>query len=211
MANLKGRAVLLDPQPLWVDAFAQIVERSGIDVTTGTTSPAVALAAIERDRPELLVTNVETVDPELDGITCIREARALVPQLHVIAVADRPDPAAAERAFENGALAFVAKTARTDDFDVALRHAFNRSILFARRSQEPLGLEAGALRLTRRELEVLRLVAEGHSNSVVAKQLWITEKTVKFHLSNVYRKLGVSNRTEAARWGYSRGIFELNT
>ena len=52
-------------------------------------------------------------------------------------------------------------------------------------------------KLTPRELEILQLVAGGASNGVIARQLWVTEQTVKFHLSNVYRKLGVSNRTEA--------------
>jgi DNA-binding CsgD family transcriptional regulator len=54
--------------------------------------------------------------------------------------------------------------------------------------------------LTRRELEILKLVAEGLSNAELARMLWVTEQTVKFHLSNIYRKLNVSNRTEASRW-----------
>ena len=62
------------------------------------------------------------------------------------------------------------------------------------------------MRLTRRELELLKLVAEGHSNAQVARMLWVTEQTVKFHLSNVYRKLGVANRTEASRWAQTRGL-----
>ena len=53
--------------------------------------------------------------------------------------------------------------------------------------------------LTRRELEILQLVAEGYSNSQLAKMLWVTEQTVKFHLSNIYRKLDVVHRTEASR------------
>jgi DNA-binding CsgD family transcriptional regulator len=60
--------------------------------------------------------------------------------------------------------------------------------------------------LTRRELEILRLVAEGHSNAGLAKMLWVTEQTVKFHLSNIYRKLNVANRTEASRWAQLNGI-----
>ena len=60
--------------------------------------------------------------------------------------------------------------------------------------------------LTRRELEILQLVAEGHSNSQLAKMLWVTEQTIKFHLSNIYRKLDVSNRTEASRWAQLHGI-----
>src|SRR5205807_6268420 len=54
--------------------------------------------------------------------------------------------------------------------------------------------------LTRREREILALVAEGHSNRDLARMLWVTEQTVKFHLSNIYRKLDVANRTEASRW-----------
>jgi DNA-binding CsgD family transcriptional regulator len=60
--------------------------------------------------------------------------------------------------------------------------------------------------LTRREVEILRLVAEGLSNAELARMLWVTEQTVKFHLSNIYRKLNVSNRTEASRWAQLNGL-----
>jgi DNA-binding CsgD family transcriptional regulator len=66
--------------------------------------------------------------------------------------------------------------------------------------------EEAAHELTRRELEILRLVAEGHSNSQMARMLWVTEQTVKFHLSNIYRKLEVANRTEASRWAQVHGL-----
>jgi DNA-binding NarL/FixJ family response regulator len=56
--------------------------------------------------------------------------------------------------------------------------------------------------LTQRELEILALVAQGYTNGRIAGQLWVTEQTVKFHLSNTYRKLGVTNRTEASRYAY---------
>ena len=54
----------------------------------------------------------------------------------------------------------------------------------------------------------MRLAAEGRSNAELARLLWVTEQTVKFHLSNVYRKLGVANRTEAALWAHSRGLLD---
>jgi DNA-binding CsgD family transcriptional regulator len=60
--------------------------------------------------------------------------------------------------------------------------------------------------LTRRELEILRLMSEGLSNAELARMLWVTEQTVKFHLSNIYRKLGVANRTEASRWAQLNGL-----
>jgi DNA-binding CsgD family transcriptional regulator len=62
--------------------------------------------------------------------------------------------------------------------------------------------------LTRRELEVLRLVSRGATNRSVAATLWVTDQTVKFHLSNVYRKLGVRNRFEAARWAWENGLLD---
>jgi DNA-binding NarL/FixJ family response regulator len=63
--------------------------------------------------------------------------------------------------------------------------------------------------LTARELEILRAVAEGHTNARIGRQLWVTEQTVKFHLSNIYRKLGVSNRTEASRYALMHGLVAL--
>jgi DNA-binding NarL/FixJ family response regulator len=69
------------------------------------------------------------------------------------------------------------------------------------RGQEPTGW-----RLTAREIEVLCAAAEGHSNAEIGRRLWVTEQTVKFHLSNIYRKLGVSNRTEAMFQAIARGL-----
>src|SRR6184192_1426818 len=65
--------------------------------------------------------------------------------------------------------------------------------------------EAG---LTERELVIVRAVARGLSNEAIAKELWVAEQTVKFHLTNIYRKLEVSNRTEAARYAFEQGLVE---
>jgi DNA-binding NarL/FixJ family response regulator len=66
--------------------------------------------------------------------------------------------------------------------------------------------DSKVLGLTRRESEILGLVAEGYSNAQLARMLWVTEQTVKFHLSNIYRKLHVANRTEASRWAQVHGL-----
>jgi DNA-binding NarL/FixJ family response regulator len=65
---------------------------------------------------------------------------------------------------------------------------------------------ARAAGLTERELTIMKAVSRGLSNQAIAKELWVTEQTVKFHLTNVYRKLGVTNRTEAARWAFAKGF-----
>jgi DNA-binding NarL/FixJ family response regulator len=73
--------------------------------------------------------------------------------------------------------------------------------------EEPVAAEHASL--TARELEILRAVAEGYTNARIGRQLWVTEQTVKFHLSNIYRKLGVSNRTEASRYALVHGLVDL--
>ena len=65
--------------------------------------------------------------------------------------------------------------------------------------------------LTRREVEVLQLVSSGMTNRAVARALWVTSETVKFHLSNIYRKLSVSNRVEASDWAHENGVAELGS
>ena len=102
------------------------------------------------------------------------------------------------------------KTAQPDDLVAAVRQVFDHSI-FLRSAFSPaprtmLPPTHGERGLTRRELEILRLVSDGHSNAQVARTLWVTEQTVKFHLSNIYRKLDVGNRTEASRWAQLHGV-----
>ena len=69
--------------------------------------------------------------------------------------------------------------------------------------------EVEAVGLTRREREILQLVAEGNTNGQVAKVLWVTEQTVKFHLANIFRKLDVTNRTQASRWAHAHGLVRM--
>src|SRR4029079_13302388 len=114
------------------------------------------------------------------------------------------DPASIEAAFAAGASVYCVKTAEPDDLASAIRQAFNNSVYYSTgrsgRTQEPAPSRQSSEDpgLTKREGEILQLVAEGYSNSQLAKRLWVTEQTVKFHLSNIYRKLDVANRTQAA-------------
>jgi DNA-binding NarL/FixJ family response regulator len=113
-------------------------------------------------------------------------------------------------AFAAGAFAYVLKSGDPDDLRAAIRQAFEPSVYFApefagngAEPDERSSVDGG---LTRREIEILQLVAEGYSNAQLAKMLWVTEQTVKFHLSNIYRKLDVANRTEASRWAQVHGL-----
>jgi len=203
-------AVVLDPHPIWHDAVEIVLGRIGATVVFKTVSANEALATIEREKPKLLTLELDAAPGEPDGYEVMRRARSLVPDLRAIVLSAHHDPVQIDAALAAGAAAYVFKTAHPDDVASAVRQAFDHSVYLASDPQPGARAEAAPSEapggLTRREFEILRLVAEGHSNSQLARMLWVTEQTVKFHLSNVYRKLGVSNRTEASRWAQVNGL-----
>jgi DNA-binding NarL/FixJ family response regulator len=200
-------AVLFDPYPLWLDAVENILAKNGIAVVGRTSDADQARRMCEELRPDILVA--ETAGA---GVTCIRESTSRLPGLKALALASSNDPTQVQAAFAAGAVAYVVKTAHSDDVGVAVRQAFAPSLFLrpltpaAGVTAAPAEAHAATAVLTKREREILQLVAEGHSNGQLAKMLWVTEQTVKFHLSNIYRKLDVANRTEASRWAQIHGL-----
>jgi DNA-binding NarL/FixJ family response regulator len=196
---------------MWLEAVEHVLARVDVEVVGKTTSPAGAVGLVEDRRPDLLIADVATRQGEMDGLTCVREARDRVPPLMAIVLSASDDPEHIEQALDAGAAAYVLKTAHPDDLASAVRQAFGHSIYLAANHVHESASEAGPRDLeprglTRREIEILRLAAEGMANGEIAKLLWVTEQTVKFHLSNVYRKLDVTNRTEASRWAQLHGL-----
>ena len=209
-------AVLLDRQPLWLEAVELVLGRIDVRVAGKATSPKSALELVEAHRPDIFLTGIDMVDGEINGIECIAQARELVPTLRAVVLSAHTEPEYIDKALDAGAVAYVVKSAHPDDLASAVRQAFQHSVYFAGSRPAPAPMWPAAAEssevaeLTRREREILQLVAEGHSNATLAKMLWVTEQTVKFHLSNVYRKLDVANRTEAARWAQLNGLLPAN-
>jgi DNA-binding NarL/FixJ family response regulator len=211
MSHCDGRtAVLIDSHPLWLNAVEPIISDLGITVVATATSSTEALAIIQAQQPDIVVTGLKMAYGDLDGIEMIRQARESVPTVKVVVLSMYDDTKHIDASFNAGAIAYVIKTAHPDDLRSAVRQAFSHSIyLSGARPAAPVTETQEAEHmpdLTRREFEILQLVAEGHSNSQLARMLWVTEQTVKFHLSNIYRKLDVSNRTEASRWAQLHGL-----
>ena len=207
-------AILLDPHPLWHAAVELVLSKLNFRVVAKTTSPAEALRLVEELDPDLFMTGLEMFEGELDALACAQQARQRARDLKVIVLSMYDDAARVEAAMRAGAVAYVVKTAHPDDLAAAVRQAFTHSVYLAGSPVAAAPMSAAPVStpaadspgLTRRELEILQLVAEGHSNAQLAKMLWVTEQTVKFHLSNIYRKLDVANRTEASRWAQVRGL-----
>jgi len=206
--------VICDSHPMWLDAVEQVLRRIGIRVVGKTTSTSEALAMVEEHRPDLLITELNGANDDLSGLALIERSRAAVPSLRPLVLSMHQDAQIIDAALVAGASAYVVKTAHPEDLASAVRQAFSHSVYLAgRRKLAPVTVGASVQGddepgLTRRELEILRLVAEGHSNAQLARMLWVTEQTVKFHLSNIYRKLDVANRTEASRWAQLHGLLD---
>jgi DNA-binding NarL/FixJ family response regulator len=201
-------AVILDRQPLWIDALARLLTEVGIRVVGATASPVEALDMIAAHEPALFIAEYDAIESSDEGLALLGQAASSDPGLRSVVLATEDDPTQIEGAFAAGASMYCVKTAAPQDLASAIRQSFQTSIYHAgSRQPEPVAVGAEATTgLTKREVEILRLVAEGYSNSQLAKMLWVTEQTVKFHLSNIYRKLSVANRTEASRWAQLHGL-----
>jgi DNA-binding NarL/FixJ family response regulator len=140
-------------------------------------------------------------------VAWLREAIEAMPSGDAIVLSASEDQELIDAALRAGAFAYVVKRAMTDDLAATVRQVFEHSVYLGPPSVRPSReTRAFAERhdLTARELEILQLLVEDHSNARLAEILRVTEQTVKFHLSNLYRKLGVASRGEASRLARSR-------
>jgi DNA-binding NarL/FixJ family response regulator len=164
----------------------------------GTPCHEAVLAA----RPDVVVFD-EMAEP---GVVCtrIREARAAAAGAKLIVLVAQMHDAWLADAVTAGADAAVCKSLNPRGIAILIRAVSSGTVYhrFTRTSPPEAQPAAANGRLTRREHEILQQVAEGASNGEIAVRLCVTEQTVKFHLSNVYRKLGVANRTQASRYAH---------
>jgi len=205
------RVVLVDDHPLFVEALRAAVERAGIEVA-GTASRGDELMEL-METVEADAVLLDLAMPGLDGYECLDQLRERHPSTRVIVVSATDDEENIRRALDSGAVCFVGKATDPNDLAGAVHVLLSDSIHLevprgARPGPRKSSTNGAAGLLTPRELEILRLASDGLSNSEMAKQLWVTDQTVKFHLSNIYRKLEVSNRTGASRWAREHGLLD---
>jgi DNA-binding NarL/FixJ family response regulator len=159
--------------------------------------------ALQELKPDVvLVDDMQEAD---NALARLREIAEDAPQAKSMLLTLQMDPDWLEQAFEAGAQAVVSKTVHPVSLGTLLREISAGNVVH-RFEKRPVAAVQEDCPLTDRELEILKLVAEGHTNGRIARELWVTEQTVKFHLSNTYRKLGVANRTEASRYAHLHNL-----
>lgn len=200
------RAVVVDQQPIWLDACERILRRLKIEVAAKEREAANAIDLLAEIRPALFVFSLD--DPaDFAEVAYVRAARAVSAETVVIVCSTRRDPGNIRDCLDAGAAAYILKSSSESDILSAIRQAFDRTVyLFAPAQGRSQAAGERLPALTAREIEILRLVAMGYSNGRVARELWLSEPTVKLHLSHIYGKLGVRNRTAASAWAHAYGL-----
>jgi DNA-binding NarL/FixJ family response regulator len=203
-------AVLLDRHPLWLEAVELVLSRVDVEVVGKATATDAALALLEQHQPDIFVVEIKAAEETMEAFALPRVAAERAPDTKTIVLSENEERVFIEGTLQAGAVAYVVKSVHPDDLATTIRQVFEHSV-YLPPTVSTNGVEAVARArertpLTRRETEILQLTAEGYSNAQMAKMLWVTEQTIKFHLSNIYRKLDVANRTEASRWAQLHGM-----
>jgi DNA-binding NarL/FixJ family response regulator len=201
-------AVIFHRYPLWIKALSDLLDELRVRVVGTATSVEETLVLVQEHSPDILVAEFGGHQSGPDTVSLLAAARGTNDGVKCFAICNDCGSSQVIRALAAGATVCCLETAQPSEFAVAISQMFERSIYFGRTENvvrsdfvdDHVAASALSDALTKREKQILALVAEGHSNAEVAKVLWVTEQTVKFHLSNIYRKLHVSNRTEASRW-----------
>nr|MBI2905776.1 response regulator transcription factor [Chloroflexota bacterium] len=193
------RLVLADDHALVLEGLsALLAAESDLNVVATATDGERLLDALRRFRPDVAVLDLQM--PYMDGLTCLQHLRAEGLPVRVLVLSAFGDAHSLRAAVEGGADGFALKTDPPQLTVTAIRQVAAGQMVFpqaARRWLTPSPPSDSDL-LSEREQAVLALVAEGKSNAQIAQALGLSENTVKFHLRNLFSKLGVTNRTAAA-------------
>ena len=206
------KVMLVDDHAVVRGGLAQLVEASGDMLVVGTAADgAEALAVARSARPDVVLMDLQM--PGMDGVAA---TRALVDEglgAEVVILTSYSDGERIIGALDAGAVGYLLKDADPEDILEGIRAVSRgesplhpraaRELLTARHSAPP---GERAPQLTGRELEVLRLVRQGLANKQIARRLGISERTVKAHLTSVFQRLDVADRTQAALWAERNGL-----
>ena len=200
------RVLVADDHRLMLAAVRRaLADAADFEIVHEVSVGSHVLPAVREHKPDVALLDLRM--PELDGLACLERLRKHEPSVAVVILSSYSDPEQIEAARTGGARGYVVKTVEPVDLATVLRTALSDTTftVWGAEAEQTPAPAAGANALSERETAVLEAVARGLSNREIGRQLWISEQTVKFHLRNVYRKLGISSRTEAARYAYRTG------
>jgi DNA-binding NarL/FixJ family response regulator len=183
-----------------------------LEVVGEAADGAQALRLARQLRPDVVV--MDLLMPVMDGITATAAIRKELPNTEVLALTSVLEDASVVGAVRAGAIGYLLKDTQAEALCQAIKAAAAGQVQLtpkaAARLMQAVSTPESPEALTERETEVLRLLAQGHSNKQIAHKLQIAEKTVKTHVSNILSKLGVQSRTQATLYAVRTGLVSAN-
>lgn len=206
--------LIADDHPVVRQGMSALLEvQEGIEVVGQVEDGEAAVKFIEDTPPDVILMDINM--PKLSGIEATEQIRKISPNTQIIILTSHHQDAMVFPAIKAGALSYLLKSATPDEVIDAVHAAVKgEARLHPRVAQRMMGEIAGtrpsADNLTARELDVLKEIADGFDNRNIAKNLNLSEKTVKTHISNILSKLHLEDRTQVAIYALKQGIVPLD-
>ena len=216
----KIRVLIADDHTMVRQGLSQICNAEmDLEVVGQAANGAEARLLVERLRPHVVIMDINM--PVLDGVQATRQITTAFPEMGVIILTMYRQDEHVFEAIKAGARAYLLKEADSDELLSAIRAVAGGEALLDpaiarkmidefRRIQESVTGPDGATPLSGRDLDILRLVAQGLDNNAIAERLFLSEKTVRNRLSGIFEALHVSNRTQAALYALRKGLARLD-
>ena len=202
------QVLVVDDHPLLREGIAAVLEtQPDMRLQAEATDGAEAVALYERLRPDVVLMDLQM--PGMDGITAIRQIRALDPAARIVVLTTYQGDVQALQAFRAGAHGYLLKSMLRRELVDTIRVVHGGGRRVPPEIADSLAAHVADDALSVREVEVLREVANGNANKRVARNLGISEETVKAHMKSILSKLGANDRTHAVTIALRRGIFQL--
>jgi DNA-binding NarL/FixJ family response regulator len=211
------RVAVVDDQRLFAKGISGLVDMvPGVEVVGVAHDGEEGVALCREEEPDVVLMDISM--PKMDGISATREIKDLLPQTAVIILTGHEEDENVFEGIKAGAQGYLLKDAEPEDLSRAIRTVHTGDTIIAPElAQKMLNtFESGGPRgsrlappLTERELEVIRALAQGMSDRQIARSLDISEKTVRNHTSNIYRKLHIYDRTQAVIYAIREGVIDV--
>jgi DNA-binding NarL/FixJ family response regulator len=211
------RAAVVDDQRLFTKGLSGLVDMlDGIEVVGVAFDGEEAVALCRKEEPDVVLMDISM--PKMDGISATRQIRDLLPQTAIIILTGHEEYEHVFEGIKAGAQGYLLKDSEPEDLSRAIRMVHAGATIIAPDlaqkmlntfESSPGSSHLAPPPLTERELEVIRALAQGMSDRQIAGTLGISEKTVRNHTSNIYRKLHIFDRTQAVIYAIREGVIDV--
>jgi DNA-binding NarL/FixJ family response regulator len=207
--------LIVDDHPVLREGIAALLRQAGPDTIVHQQGDVAGGLRLAGERADLDVIVLDLMMPGMGGMPAIAEFGRVRPDVPVIVLSSSEDPQDARRALAEGALGYVPKSASQHTLVAAIRLVLTGEIYVPplilnemgdARQRFGRGRSAGGVTLTERQIEVLKRLVQGQPNKIIAFELELSEKTVKAHITAIFKALNVVNRTQAALVGRQSGL-----